>query len=216
MNKKDEKRRKKRHQRDFINGTSVSAKKRLKTMKNEGKNKKILKDYKKKEKKIKKEDDYLNYESEESLDSLEEKNCSNDSVKFAKAMSEIISSDIKPNYENEPILNYCIMDLEEKIKNKEKMLVSIKKNKNNEKGRIKEIIPLNDEEASKVLNYEKSLRKIAQKAVINLFNAIRAAQIKAEEASNDLKGNISASEKREQVVKMSKQTFFDFIKNKKS
>lgn len=93
----------------------------------------------------------------------------------------------------DPVLSYCILDISKKIQNKNienkaKALISLEKKKEQEKGRVRDIIPLdNDKEVSKILDYEKFLRKTAKKAVINLFNAIRAAQVKAKEASKDLK-----------------------------
>ncbi|KAG5438794.1 hypothetical protein PCANB_002514 [Pneumocystis canis] len=132
---------------------------------------------------------------------------SNHSEKFANALSKIVSSDVNSFYKNDPILSCCIMDKIKKIKNeniqnKTKISISMEKKKNKEKGRIKDIIPLNDDEASKSLEYERFLKKIAQEGVIKLFNAIRTVQIKAEEASKDIKkkGVISTS-KREKESK---------------
>ncbi|KTW29769.1 hypothetical protein T552_00976 [Pneumocystis carinii B80] len=146
-----------------------------------------------------------------------------DMVDFGEAMSRIVSSDVKSIYKEDPILSSCIMEISKKIEeknveNKAKMLISMEKKKEQEKGRIKDIIPLNnDEEVSKILNYEKFLRKTAQKAVINLFNAIGEAQAKAKKVSKDLKkkGLTNTIKREKEVAKMSKQNFFDLIKNPK-
>ncbi|KAG4301128.1 hypothetical protein PCK1_002438 [Pneumocystis canis] len=159
------------------------------------------------------------------------------SQKFANALSKIVSSDVNSFYKNvsqinqikdlkkfkkskDPILSCCIMDKIKKIKNeniqnKTKISISMEKKKNKEKGRIKDIIPLNDDEASKSLEYERFLKKIAQEGVIKLFNAIRTVQIKAEEASKDIKkkGVISTSKREKEIKKMSKQNFLDLIRN---
>ncbi|EMR10241.1 hypothetical protein PNEG_01511 [Pneumocystis murina B123] len=209
-------------------------KKRGKIMEKIENKEKLKKEIKKKKEKINKIEDEDSSSSSRDLDNFEEtkslkshEECENNdleiSAKFGEAMSKIISSNVKPIYKNDPILSCCIMDISKKIQdknieNKAKVLISMQKKEEQEKGRIKNIIPSNnDKEVSRILNYEKFLRKTAQKAVINLFNAIRAAQVKAEEASKDLKekGVTNTIKREKEVAKMSKENFFNFIKNPK-
>ncbi|KTW32387.1 uncharacterized protein T551_00477 [Pneumocystis jirovecii RU7] len=144
---------------------------------------------------------------------------SDNSVKFASALSKIISSTVDSFDKNDPVLSYSKIDMakkieEKSIENKAKMLISIEKKKEKEKGRIKDIIPIDDNEARKALEYEKSLRKIAQKGVINLFNTIQAVQTKAKKVSKEMKKKkLMSTQKREkEVAKMSKQEFLDMIR----
>ncbi|KAG4305611.1 hypothetical protein PORY_001167 [Pneumocystis oryctolagi] len=143
---------------------------------------------------------------------------SEDSAKFASALSEIIST-INPSHKRDPILSCYKQDIAKKIanksiENKARLLISKEKKEEKEKGRIKNIIPLDSEEAHKVLEYEKFLRKIAQKGVIKLFNAINTVQTKANKASKIMKkkGSTNASKREKEIAKMSKQDFLDLIK----
>jgi mitochondrial fusion and transport protein UGO1 len=56
------------------------------------------------------------------------------------------------------------------------------------------------------------MRKTAQRGVIKLFNAVRASQIKAEEALSQAKG-ISRGEREEKVKEMSREGFLNLIKS---
>ena len=60
---------------------------------------------------------------------------------------------------------------------------------------------------------EKELRRTAQKGVIKLFNAVRAAQVKGEAAERETreKGVVGLAKREEKVKEMSKQGFLDMI-----
>ncbi|KAI7709467.1 hypothetical protein KC353_g10333, partial [Hortaea werneckii] len=64
-----------------------------------------------------------------------------------------------------------------------------------------------------VLEDEKRLKKTAQRGVVKLFNAVRAAQVKAEEAMKQAKseGVVGMRQREERVNEMSKQGFLDLI-----
>lgn len=64
---------------------------------------------------------------------------------------------------------------------------------------------------ARALEYERSMKKTAQRGVVKLFNAIRASQVKAEEAMGTAIG--SRSEKEEKVKEMSKEGFLNLIKS---
>ena len=57
---------------------------------------------------------------------------------------------------------------------------------------------------------EKRLRKTAQRGVVKLFNAVRAAQIKGGEAARNAKGS-GRDRKQEKVRDMSKQGFLELV-----
>ncbi|EWC48486.1 hypothetical protein DRE_07748 [Drechslerella stenobrocha 248] len=64
---------------------------------------------------------------------------------------------------------------------------------------------------------EKALRKVAQRGVIKLFNAVRAAQVKGEEAArtNQLKGTLGIDRRGKNVTEISKESFLDMISKSK-
>jgi Rrp15p len=64
----------------------------------------------------------------------------------------------------------------------------------------------------KEIEYERMMKKTAQRGVVKIFNAIRASQIKAEQAVLQAKG-ISRSEKEEKIKEMSKEGFLNLIKS---
>lgn len=82
-----------------------------------------------------------------------------------------------------------------------------------EKGRVRDVLGTNGgftdgedggRNAADVREQEKRLRKTAQKGVIKLFNAVRAAQVKGEEA---MRMGGAAGRKKERVEEMSKKGF---------
>src|SRR5690606_27229934 len=69
-----------------------------------------------------------------------------------------------------------------------------------------------------IMEREKRLRKIAQRGVVRLFNAVRAAQVKGEMAEKVLEADVddaarvvSLGEKKEKVTEMSKKGFLDLL-----
>jgi mitochondrial fusion and transport protein UGO1 len=64
-----------------------------------------------------------------------------------------------------------------------------------------------------VQELERRLRKTAQRGVVRLFNAVRAAQVRAEEAERDAKrqGVVGMGKREERINEMSKKGFLDLI-----
>ena len=63
-------------------------------------------------------------------------------------------------------------------------------------------------QAAVIREQEKKLRKTAQRGVVKLFNAVRAAQIKGEEAARQ---GGAAGRKKERVAEMSKEGFLELV-----
>ncbi|KAK6498688.1 hypothetical protein TWF481_011266 [Arthrobotrys musiformis] len=148
----------------------------------------------------------------------------NDPTTFATSMSKILSSHLTTQARKDPILIRSKKTAHEisdqKLEAKAKRLISQQKREALEKGRVKDIIPKDDatgEEVKNVLEKEKALRKIAQRGVIKLFNAVRAAQVKGEEARKDgkLKGTLGIDTKNKNVTEISKESFLDMISKSK-
>lgn len=86
-----------------------------------------------------------------------------------------------------------------------------------------EIVEVPDEETrpgeprttEEILAAERRLRKTAQRGVVKLFNAVRAAQVKAAEAERAARreGVIGVKRKEEKVAEMSRKGFLDLIAN---
>jgi hypothetical protein len=156
----------------------------------------------------------------------------NDPEAFATSMSKILSSKLSTSKRSDPVLSRSkdaleaaneIQDLalEKKAKSKlreEKRLAM-------DKGRIRDVlgastafdqargVPISAPTVAETMETERRLRKTAQRGVVKLFNAVRGAQIKGEEAARDArrKGIVGSQRREEKVTEMSKQGFLELI-----
>jgi fusion and transport protein UGO1 len=146
----------------------------------------------------------------------------NDPEAFATSISRILNTKLTTTKRSEPILarskdaqtaNRELAD--SKLTEKARRQVVAERKAAQDKGRVKDVLGLNDPNVSTATTSakEKELRRTAQKGVIKLFNAVRAAQVKGEQAEREAKeGNVVGLGKREEKVKeMSKQGFLDMI-----
>lgn len=146
----------------------------------------------------------------------------NDPEAFATSISKILNTKLTSSKRSEPILsrsktaeytNKQLSDL--KLTQKAKHQLLAEKRAAQEKGREKDVLGLDDPEVSTAAQIakEKALRRTAQKGVIKLFNAVRAAQVKAEQAEKEAreKGLVGMSKREERVKEMSKQGFLEMI-----
>ncbi|MCJ1434292.1 hypothetical protein MMC27_003659 [Xylographa pallens] len=67
--------------------------------------------------------------------------------------------------------------------------------------------------AAEILEQERRLRKTAQRGVVKLFNAVRAAQVKGEEARREARkaGVVGAKRKEERVGEMGRKAFLELV-----
>lgn len=84
-----------------------------------------------------------------------------------------------------------------------------------EKGRVKDVLLGTDAPgadagttAGEAMELERRLRKTAQRGVVKLFNAVRAAQVKGEEAARQ---GGAAGRKQERIGEMSRQGFLELV-----
>jgi fusion and transport protein UGO1 len=146
----------------------------------------------------------------------------NDPEAFATSISKILGTKLTTTKRSEPILsrsktaqdtNKSLAD--HKLTLKANRQVIAEKKAVQEKGRVKDVLGLQKEEVStaEIVAEEKRLRRTAQKGVIKLFNAVRAAQVKAEQAEQESKqkGVVGLGKRAENVQEMSKQGFLDMI-----
>lgn len=166
----------------------------------------------------------------ESNPNLIKKRKRNDPEAFATSMSKILSAKLSTSKRSDPVLSRSAtaiqasreitdLALEKKAKHKlrEEKKVAL------DKGRVKDVLGASTafDEASgrtgksvqETMEEEKRLRKTAQRGVVKLFNAFRAAQVKSELAAKEvrMKGVVGQGRREEKVNEMSKQGFLELI-----
>ncbi|KAJ3273498.1 Molybdate-anion transporter [Terramyces sp. JEL0728] len=124
-------------------------------------------------------------------------------TKLSSVISKILETGAKTNRPVLSLKRKIEKDIdEEKLEERAKKLLTTDKKKEKDVGRI---IPDNSD-----LDYEKSLRKMATKGVVQLFNALRAAQKSVNEVENDgVLKNVDV------VPSVSKETFIKALKQEK-
>ena len=155
----------------------------------------------------------------------------NDPEAFATSMSKILGAKLSTSKRSDPVLSRSanaiqaskeITDLALEKKAKQKLRAD--KREALDKGRVKDVFgastasdAANTREdgptVQETMELEKRLRKMAQRGVVKLFNAVRAAQIKGEEAAKEarVKGLVGQGRREEKVNEMSKKGFLDLI-----
>lgn len=146
----------------------------------------------------------------------------NDPDAFATSMSKILGSKLSTSKRADPVLSRSkdasdaskqLTDtrLEARAKNK----IREERKAALEKGRVKDVMgqQSTDTSTAEILEEEKRLRKTAQRGVVKLFNAVRAAQIKGEEAAKEAHnaGMVGMGNRQERVNEMSKKGFLELI-----
>jgi hypothetical protein len=155
----------------------------------------------------------------------------NDSEAFATSMSKILGSKLSTSKRSDPVLSRSanalqaskeIMDLA--LEKKAKQKLRAEKREALDKGRVKDVLGTSTaldaanergdgQTVQETMELEKKLRKTAQRGVVKLFNAVRAAQIKGEEAARESRtsGLVGQGRREEKVNEMSKKGFLDLI-----
>ena len=145
------------------------------------------------------------------------------SNEFSSAMSAILSSHLKAYDRKDPIMarNKKVLKENEssKLEYKAKKALVAEKKKLLNKTRKSDIIPIasdehhTGEEIREIIAKEARLRKIAQKGVVKLFNAILSTQVRTNKEVEDTMGDIrNKSERRELITEVSKEKFLDLVK----
>ncbi|KAK5993575.1 Ribosomal RNA-processing protein 15 [Cladobotryum mycophilum] len=151
----------------------------------------------------------------------------NDPTAFATSLSKILSTKLSTSKRSDPVLARSAaaheaskaavdnaLEAKAKRKLKEQKRVAM------EKGRVKDVLVATHDvsgepemSTSEILETERKLRKIAQRGVVKLFNAVRAAQVKASEAEKGARkdGVIGVKYREEKVNELSKKGFLELI-----
>jgi mitochondrial fusion and transport protein UGO1 len=146
----------------------------------------------------------------------------NDPTAFATSMSKILGSKLTTSKRTDPVLSRskdasaAVKEMSEaRLEAKAKQKLKDQKLAKLDTGRVKDVLGLEDPEVSteQIQEVEKKLRKIAQRGVVKLFNAVRAAQVKGEEAAREARmtGVVGMDRREEKVNEMSKKGFLDLI-----
>jgi hypothetical protein len=156
----------------------------------------------------------------------------NDPDAFATSMSKILGSKLSTSKRNDPVLSRSAtaiqaskemtdLALEKKVKAK----LRDEKRTALDKGRVRDVLGASTAfdaangkgedgpSMQETMELEKRLRKTAQRGVVKLFNAVRAAQVKGEEAARDARnmGVVGKGHREEKITEMSKKGFLELI-----
>lgn len=144
----------------------------------------------------------------------------NDPNAFSTSISKILSTKLSQSARKDPVLSRSreAADISnaianEKLERRAKAKICADRQEELERGRVKDVLGLQSGMAGEVAEEEKKLRKIAQRGVVKLFNAVRAAQVKAEEAAREARknGTVGYANREEKINEMSKQGFLALI-----
>ncbi|KAH0563222.1 hypothetical protein GP486_002208 [Trichoglossum hirsutum] len=144
----------------------------------------------------------------------------NDPDAFATSISRILSSKLSTSKRVDPVLarsktaalaSQEMQDARLEARAKHKLREERKEEL--DRGRIKEVLGGDGVDVGTALEMEKRLRKTAQRGVVKLFNAVRAAQVKGEEAEREARkaGVVGEGRRKEKANEMSKKGFLDLI-----
>lgn len=157
---------------------------------------------------------------------------------FATSLTKILSTKLSTSRRADPVLARSAaaqqasrQAVDTALETKARKKLREQKRMAMEKGRVKDVLVatnsvftvnpvtgdvedvVGEETTGQILETEKRLRKVAQKGVVQLFNAFRTAQVKAAEAEKAARqeGVIGIDRKKEKVTEMSKKGFLDLI-----
>ncbi|CAD0051743.1 unnamed protein product [Aureobasidium pullulans] len=138
----------------------------------------------------------------------------NDPAAFASSMSKILGTKLTTSKRQDPVLSRSAAATaaskelaDQKLELKAKRKMHAEKREALDKGRVKDV------STAQIQETEKRLQKTAQRGVVKLFNAVRAAQVQGEQARSEAKkeGVVGISQREERVSEMSKKGFLDLI-----
>ncbi|KAF4461223.1 RRP15 Essential involved in pre-rRNA processing [Fusarium albosuccineum] len=152
----------------------------------------------------------------------------NDPNAFATSLSKILSTKLSTSKRSDPVLARSAAAHEASkaavdtaLEAKARKQIRDQKRRAFEKGRVKDVLvaTANDTTGeletttSEIMETERRLRKVAQRGVVKLFNAVRAAQVKAVETEKNTRkeGVIGMKQREEKVNEMSKKGFLELI-----
>jgi hypothetical protein len=145
-----------------------------------------------------------------------------DPAAFALSISKILSAKLTTSKRDDPVLSRskqasdAAKELgESRVEAKAKHKLREEKKAKLEAGRVRDVLGLTSAEVSteSIMAREKGYKKLAQRGVVRMFNAIRAAQVLGEKAAREAQeaGVVGIDQRRKKVNEMSKKGFLDLI-----
>ncbi|KAK8047414.1 hypothetical protein PG996_015478 [Apiospora saccharicola] len=152
----------------------------------------------------------------------------NDPGAFATSLSKILSTKLPTTRRADPVLSRSVdahkaaqAITDTALEGKAKKLQRVQKLAALEKGRVRNVLVATRNEATgeleastgQVMEKERQLRKVAQRGVVKLFNAVRAAQVRGVEAEREARkdGFVGVTSRKDKVTDMSRKGFLDLI-----
>ncbi|EED18025.1 DUF1665 domain protein [Talaromyces stipitatus ATCC 10500] len=147
-----------------------------------------------------------------------------DPTAFSTSISKILSTKLPTSARADPVLSRSKSAAQvsselanERLEQRARSKLRAEKKEEQERGRVRDVLGTERGEAGETAEEEKRLRKIAQRGVVKLFNAVRAAQVRGEEAARaeQKKGTVGIEERKKAANEISKQSFLELINGKK-
>ncbi|EEH33207.1 rRNA processing protein RRP15 [Paracoccidioides lutzii Pb01] len=148
----------------------------------------------------------------------------NDPTAFSTSISKILSTKLPRAARADPLLSRSRATLQttsdlanEKLESRARAKLRAEKKEELERGRIRDVLGVETGDAGEMAEQEKRLRKIAQRGVVKLFNAVREAQVRGEELAREerrKRGIVGMAEREKAVNEVCKQGFLDLINGK--
>ena len=156
----------------------------------------------------------------------------NDPDAFATSMTKILGSKLSTSKRADPVLarSKTALAASQELSNsrleaKAKHKLRDERKAQLDKGRIRDVLGLDraatgtssavevGQSVGEIAEQERRLRKTAQRGVVKLFNAVRAAQVMAEEAGREARkqGLVGVGRREEKATEMSKKGFLELI-----
>lgn len=152
----------------------------------------------------------------------------NDPDAFATSLSKILSTKLPTTRRADPVLSRSVdahkaaqAITDTALEGKAKKLQRVQKLAALEKGRVRNVLVASRNESTgeleastgQVMEKERQLRKVAQRGVVKLFNAVRAAQVRGIEAERESRkdGFVGVTSRKDKVTDMSRKGFLDLI-----
>ncbi|CAM1508186.1 Fc.00g050340.m01.CDS01 [Cosmosporella sp. VM-42] len=159
---------------------------------------------------------------------IKSKSKRNDPNAFATSLSKILNTKLATSKRADPVLARSAAAheaskaaVDSALEAKARKQLRDQKRRAFEKGRVKDVLIATTNEdtgevetsTTSIMGTERRLRKVAQRGVVKLFNAVRAAQVKAVEAEKTTRkdGVIGVNRREEKVNEMSKKGFLELI-----
>lgn len=161
--------------------------------------------------------------ADESAGDRTKKRKRNDPSVLSSSISKILSAKLSTSQRADPVLARSAAAtaaskevIDARLEAKARKKINAEKRRALDKGRVQDVLGLQSTEVSTsdIQELEKRLKKTAQRGVVKLFNAVRAAQVQGDVARAEARqqGVVGMGQRDERVGEMSKQGFLDLIK----